>query len=314
MFLEDTDPGPMPADFALDDPPPITDADLESYFDLVEQEAAERTADPSVAEWPAVAEHPVRRWRIEDPEAAEWAMRTLLSAEDTVAGLAAQRDAWMARIGRWFDQAARQPQRTVAYMTERLEDYGVREREAHPRVATIPLPSGKIKTTASAPAAEVADDEAVALWMDLRVAQPPVDADDEALARWRLWCEAVNGATTEDKPLVRRTAKVYADPFRKVVHIGHQQVAERITVHLACEHSYSTILAQPAPDCFVPVTRGDVVECPVCEPDPIDGAHQQPVAEVITEPVLEPVVLGPDDLPVPGAKVRPGAITAKVSA
>lgn len=297
---------PIPADLAFD-APPLTDDDLEAYFALEDAQEA-GTADEATP----VPEHPVGLFTITDLGLAEWAMRRKAAAEAEVAALAEQRDDWMRRIGEWFDQAARRPARTAAFMTERLEAFGLAERARNPKVATIPLPSGVIKTTASKPTAEVADDEAAAIHVqsqiEVELAMPTGDPE-----RPTPWADAYRAAGIGSlDALVRWTPKVYAGPLRSLVTVAERKVGVRVTVTLACGHTIT--YQRPADDegADDPVV-GEFVECSVCEPDAIDGAKAWPVRDLADEDVMEPVVLGPDGEPIPGVVVRPGGTTAKAS-
>lgn len=328
--MHDPLPAPMPADFAME-APPLTDADLDAFLAYVDQAEADdlpavragsvvATLDEASANPGPFAEHvraavPAYRFSVDDDETAEWALRRLAEYEATLADLAEKRDAWMRRIGEWFDQASRQPARRARFFTEHLEDYGRRHREANPKVATIHLPSGQIKTSKSSPAAEVVDDGAVADWIDLRLTRPPAGVDDAAIARWQAWCAAVRAAAPDPtSPLVVRTPKVYVGPLRKVVTITERHVADRVTIAWACDHTLAHTVPVETPRHLDPTPEvGEMTACRQCPFDAIDGVPPMvAVREVSREPLTEHVVLGPDGEPVPGTTVRPGGLTPKV--
>lgn len=309
---------PIPADLAFD-APPLTDDQLDAYFAEAEHVedaheipvfSGEGVVDEFVADDEAWGRREVRAvagFQVTDLATAEWAMRKLAEAEAERAALAEQRDSWMERIGAWFDQASKRPTRTANFMTDRLLAFGRGERERNPRVATIPLPSGTIKTTASRPAVEVADDAALASYIADRLTLPPVPASDAALARYRTWQEAVAEAEAEGDNLVKYTPKVYAGPLRAVASVQQRKLGDRVTVTLSCDHSWSFITNGEHE-----YTVGVFASCSVCEPDPIDGARSWPVREVVTEDEYEVVVVGPDGEPLPGVAVRPGGVSVKV--
>lgn len=312
---------PLPADLAYETPP-ITDDDLDALFgyqathegdsDLVLalDAAGEGYADHVVAALPAF------RFAVTDLGSAEWTLRKRVAAQAEVDALAEQRDAWMERIGHWFDQASRRPAQTVAWADRLLEAYALAERERDDKVKSIPLPSGVIKTTASPAAAEVTDDAALARYLDaVLLADPGRALDDAELAvrrAWRAAYDAVVEKATTPVTLVQRTPKVYVGPLRKLVTVGEQVIGHRVTVVLSCDHewSYITNADDPAGEHVV----GTFAPCTVCEPDPIDGAQSWPIRHVEVAPETEPAVLGPDGEVVPGVVVKPATVTAKVDA
>lgn len=296
---------PIPPELALDDEP-LTDTDLARYFDALQDAAGEAGVDAEqVAGW--LAEQPgdqapnrVARFRIEDDNAAEWAMRKLALAQAEVAQLQAQAQEWADRIQHWFVQAARPHADTLVYMEERLADYGLRRRQAGGS-ATLNLPSGAIKTTSSSRAVEVADDEAVAAYV--REVLHGTDAD--RAAAWREAIEAAELAVEGD--LVRTSHKVYVGPLRELARATEVQTGDyELVVVLGCGHTHSSVIPQ-VDDLSIPV-RGELVGCQGGCGSP------QPVASTITKARTHQVVLGPDGREVPGAQVREGGITAKVVA
>lgn len=297
----------MPPELALDEPP-LTDTDLAVYFGDAEALAVEASLDfDAAAELlrEAATDSPVHaaaRWRIEADDQAEWAMRKLLVAEDEMRQLIAQRDEYVARIDAWLERCAKASARTVGYMTERLEDYGVRRREAGGS-PTLHLPSGSVKTSSSRPAADVDDDDVVATWLETIDGRLPA----EQAAKW---AAAMDDAELTLDDVVQRKAKVYVGKFRKLVHVAERVVGSIVTTTLRCGHTITTTTTEV--DAEGDHAVGELIPCTLCEPDPIEGPVSQPVASVEVEPATEPVVVGPDDEPIPGAVVKPGGIKPTV--
>lgn len=311
----------MPPELAVEREP-MTDADLESYFDLEGTSPGDGTNDAPEADLAAASF--VSRWRIEDDEAAEWAMRKLAIATEDVTRLREQADEWGIRIARWFEQASRQPAKTASFMEERLEDYGIRIRLADPKVKTIPLPSGKIKTTGSEACAEVEDDEAAAEFLETlhrflaeQAAEDPDDplaelVDPEAEERLHAWRQLLDEKGVELGDLVRRQAKVYVGPLRKLVTLGDYPTGQtQWTISLSCDHEQVVITDDGASE-PAPPTLGEALTCLQCPSDPIEGAKVGTVVAVQSEALTATVVVGPDGQPVPGVTVKPASTTAKV--
>lgn len=103
------------------------------------------------------------RWRIEDDETAEWAMRKLATTQAELAALDEQMRRWTARIQAWRERRAAPLVRSRDFMAERLKDYALALREAT-GTKSLDLPSGTVSTRASQPKLEIADDDAFVSW------------------------------------------------------------------------------------------------------------------------------------------------------
>lgn len=111
---------------------------------------------------PEVAE----RWTITDDGAAEWAMRRLAAFAARAAEVRARAAGWRTPIDEWERAELERVERPARFFAGHLERYGLAVREANPRQATIPLPSGEIATRApKAPTVSVSDDEALVAWL-----------------------------------------------------------------------------------------------------------------------------------------------------
>lgn len=307
-----TDFPPIPAELA-GDAPPLTDAELDAYFGYVDEQASEAAVDPeTVDEWLTTSEDDgvaesvaarVARWRITDDGAAEWALRKLAEAQAEQEELRLRAEDWTARITAWFTQASKRPAQLSAKMEALLELYAL-ERRAETGTATLTLPSGVVSTREAKPAAGVEDDEAVAEWIDLRLTIPPSNAEAAGIARYRLWREAVD-ELDPSKPLVTRSAKVYAEPLRKLVRIEQQPTGVlEWTLSLSCEHEQIVTTDQGASE-PAPPKNGEVVGCPACD-------DLTTIVAVSMKPLMAAVVVGPDGVAIPGATVKPGEIKASV--
>lgn len=299
---------PIPAELAVE-AEPLSDDELARYFDVHEAFTSASGLPEHMRPQPSETE--AGRWRIESDDAAEWALRKLAMARDEAARLREQADEWAARIEHWFVQAAREHVRTEAFMRERLEDYGLRRRDAG-GAATLNLPSGTIKTTSSQPAVEVVDDATLALVLETALGEPPRALSDEDAASYRAWREAWDKLVADsDEPveLVKRTPKVYVGPLRKLVRVAELPTGQtRWVLSLSCEHEQ--IITTDDDD--MGVELGDELPCSQCPGDPIDGAALSTLIAVEQQQLTELVAVGPDDEPVPGAGVKPGGVTATV--
>lgn len=241
----------------------------------------------------------VRGYRIEEDDHAEFCLRQLALEEATIAQLQLQADEYQARIRHWFDQESRRHAGRAAALEERLEDYGLRRREATGS-ATLTLPAGKIATTHTDPKAAVLDEEAVAAWADT--------VPDEVIAT-KLGSGDEPG---ERGQLVVRKPKVYVAAFRKLTTVQRIVVGVEVVATLECGHILTTRLMGDEPSGQAPTVER--VPCGVCPPDPIEGDVLQTVVEVTTEPVYELQVVDLAGDVVPGTAVEPERVTAKVTA
>lgn len=118
--------------------------------DLIDQDIAEP------------AEH--LRWLVTDTGSAEWAMQRLVEARDAQDALERQRREWVAQIDAWYAEQVGPHQRTAAHFAALLERYALEQRRAGGK-ATVKLPSGTVKTTASRPKVEVTDKARFIEWV-----------------------------------------------------------------------------------------------------------------------------------------------------
>lgn len=173
----------LPAELTYDDAPPLSDADLEAYGDAAvtaatdsgmdvehvdyRELAAPRDLDGSTNAYAASVFVPeaVRRWRIEDDDAATWAMAKVAAIDVELAELTAGRESYTRRIGRWFDKSAKPLVARRMLLEGHLKDYARRERARDPKRKTVLLPTGRVSSRGgSAPSVKVADEDAVIAW------------------------------------------------------------------------------------------------------------------------------------------------------
>lgn len=284
----------LPADLAVD-APPLSDAELEAFYD----EWVTLASDAGIDLAPALAlmeDSAPGRWRIEDDSAAEWAGRRLALAQAAVDYQTELATEWKRKIDLWLAQVTGTQRRTVDYMTDRLGDYAVRRREAGGS-PTLSLPSVTVKTSDRKPKATVEDDELLAGWIE--------GALLNGGPRQEPWVKALleHGHDVED--VVQRKAKVYVGPLRDLVTLGVRTDGYEMHTTLACGHT----LVEPVEGMSTPETLhavGEMVPCGECMG--VAAAY-----EIVLVAVTEPVVLGPDGEPIPGATVDPGGMSVKVS-
>lgn len=293
--------------------PPLTDLDLQRLYD-----AADELANASGVDWQqclldlaasSPTDHvatPAAGWRITDEGGAQWAGATMALADAELAHLRELATEWLQRIKEWEVEQGRKPARTRAHMELLLTDYGVRVREAG-GPATITLPSVVIKTTDAQPKATVTDDEVLGAFIE-----QALRGDNGQPELVEAWLAALDASGLTPTDLLRRTAKVYLDPLRSLTTLGHVSEGWRFTATLACGHT----IDRPCSglDDLGVLQVAEVVACPACSPDPIEGDRAHPVAEVVVYEQTRPVVLGPDGVELPGTEVDPGGITARAKA
>lgn len=164
--------------------PPLTDDDLGAYFDeldtldsLVGVDASQRAG--------ALDRHTPAHWSIDGPNTADWAMAKYAAAEASIAELEMRKNEYMLRIGYWFDNAAKDHQRTLEFFAGHLTRYAVDQRIATGgKAKSVKTPSGIVKTTATSPVAEISDMDDVVTWavahaLDIvKMTQPTVNVTD----------------------------------------------------------------------------------------------------------------------------------------
>lgn len=174
----------LPADFAIDDPPDVTN----------HLAAAVSLADDVAIDYEEAAVQVARdmrfggRFVVTDEGSAEWALRKIGEASIRVDEVTRLYHQFQNRLAAWFSEATKANRATIAFMTDHLEDYGRRHREEHPQMATIALPSGAVRTTRYEAKALIDDRDAVLAWAQenhpeiVQTEQPPpkvwVTADD----------------------------------------------------------------------------------------------------------------------------------------
>ena len=102
-------------------------------------------------------------WRVRTDDDAEWALRKIGAARAELAELEAKAKRWADKIASWFEQAAKDPERTAEFFTAQVERYAMAERREHDR-KSVKLPSGKFSTRSVPLALEIDDDEALVEW------------------------------------------------------------------------------------------------------------------------------------------------------
>lgn len=269
------------------EPYPWTAPDEPFPLDLLDAELA-------AADDPTDEPSPVRGWQITGPGTAEWAMAQLADTRSQQLDVAERAAEWAQRIQAWWDNAAGPLERRAAFFTGHLERWAVAEREATGK-ATVTLPSGVVRTRATAAAVEVLDDAAVVEWADSTLT---------ALALSEVVPPPAPAARRAHVVPLRRYATITEVVDHAVLTLADGEVLE--WVRLGATGDY----AGTAP--YVSSSR-----CPgitdLWPPVADEGEAQRLVARV---EVLHShdEVRGPNGLPVPGVTIRPAAVTATVTA
>lgn len=314
---------PLPPNLAVDQPPIPTS----EWWAYIEASAdAEPHYDPEALEHPEqyeagyVARARVHAWRPDTDDQAEWVGRHMVGAVGRMRPLREQAAEWKARIDGWLSEVTARDQATVAWAERVLTDYGARRREAT-GTATLTLPSVVVRATAKQPKAAVVDDDGAAVYLaEVRDLLATDYVADDALTVEQVrglerWAEAIADTSVSWEDVAAWHAKVYLGPLRKLVSLGEQVAGVDRVVSLACGHTVTTHHpTMTEADAADGPEQGEVVDCPVCEPDPIEGPVRVAVAEVAMVPQMVPCVVGPDGLPVPGTEVEPGGLDVKVTA
>ena len=119
-------------------------------------------------------------WQITSDGEAEWAMAHLAAAQAQLQAVVDQAKLWQAKLDDFRRAGSRQPERTIAFFTERLERYGRIRRELVPDVATLRFASGDVATTLHAhPKVVVIDERAVIDWSKEYLVRIDDDPDPE---------------------------------------------------------------------------------------------------------------------------------------
>lgn len=188
---------------------PIPPLDVVDAIDVDEIIEAEIAAEELIAADPTYV--PAKpRFVVDGVGKADWAMRILNGAHKQRDGVREQAEAWrseirerLARVAAWEADQLREPERTIAFMSNHLERFAIAERErTDGKTKTIKLPSGKITTRrAEEPKVNIADPDALLAWVKANV-----DAD-------------------KIEQVVKTTESVLISEFRKLVTIEPQYQA-----------------------------------------------------------------------------------------
>lgn len=288
------DPGPMPPELAIDIAP-LSDEVLDR-LDAAFGEAADdgiapeqweslySGADPFTDPHAPAAAHLVpdeaRGWRISDIGAAEWAMRHVASIDTELAELQAQAAEWRERIDAWFSYKAGTLERRRGFFAVHLQLYALERRDADPKAKTLTLPAGVVRTTEHKPAVAVEDESAVIGWAKRQGRE----------------------VLTDVAPPIPR--KVHVRPLR-----DHCHVAEVI------DHAKLILSSGEIVEWFRDQHFEGSPPAPLC-PQVGDGWPSPEEAESLVGQVeildshLE--AQGPDGQPVPGTRIEPRSVSAKV--
>lgn len=297
MAQHDYDLPPIPPEVVNPDAGPDW---VQALMDYATELATEADLDPATigadlahwdddtSGWADVAPEPARGWRVTDDGAAEWAMAHVVDADVQLQQLGAQADAWAQRIRQWFDHRARPLQAKQAFFTAHLQAYALARRDADPKAKTLTLPSGAVKTTEQQPKAAVEDEAAVVAWVSC-------------------WYPDVVASVCPPVP-----PKVYVNPLRE--HTTVVEVVDHARLVLANSAEVVPWLRAG----FVPAGEdvpSDVQVGDVCPqqgdgwPTPDEATDLVAMVQVLAS---HPEVHDKDGRQVPGTKVEPGRITAKV--
>lgn len=298
QHTEDFDLPPLPPEVVNpDDGPDWVDALMDYAVGL----AAESASDPAEVGaylanwvedtgWDDLAPPPAQRWRVTDDGKAEWAMAHVVDAEVQLQQLGAQADAWAQRIRQWFDHRAKPLQAKAAFFSAHLERYALDLRDQDPKARTLTLPSGAVKTTEQKAKAAVEDEAAVVAWVTC----------------W--FPEQVAAVCPPVQP------KVYVNPLRQLTHVV--EVIDHARLVLA--NSGEVVEWVRHGWIHSPDVRPDAVagapyaSCPAQGdgwPSPEDATDLVAVVQVLAS---HPEVHDTNGKQVPGTKVEPGHVTAKV--
>jgi len=249
---------------------------------------------------PDVDDVAVGRWQIDNDGAAEWALHRLAVNRATLKQLEAQRSDWHERVEEWFKTASRAPRRAAEWFDTQLQFFGMDRREQSPRdskgqptVKTVALVTGAIATTGHQEKIVVANDAAVLEWAEnlaVLLDEPPTDGSD--------WLTVEEGG-------ILKYAVTAAD-------VGIIKVTKSIMVAALRQHVQIIDGAQfdPPAQCHSCGSTDGVYSDDEVDQQWTCGScgDEWPVQRNARR-----VVVGPDQLPVPGVTVEPAYVTAKVT-
>jgi len=158
MAMHDFDfDGPIPAEL-MDEPEGFNEGAIDATFAYADREDVQIHVALD-----ALDEAGVERWRVRTDDDAEWALRKIAAADAELDALHEKARRWEAKIGEWFEQAAKEPARTAEFFTAQVERYAMAERREHNR-KSVRLPSGKFSTRSVPGALEIVDEAEVLEW------------------------------------------------------------------------------------------------------------------------------------------------------
>jgi hypothetical protein len=194
---------------------------------------------------------PVRRWRIEDEGAAEWAMRKVAVCDAQTSTYRDQADAWKDRIDEWLTARTRKLDTTRSFFARHLEIYAAERRERD-GVKTLTLPSGRVTSRVHDKGGTViATDQATLIaWVKENVEDDDIDL------------------------VIKFTESIVASGLKS---IGRVVTQTETTVVLACEHLLTVA---------VPTVVGEVLACVECSTDDVVTSAVVEVVQVIETPAV----------------------------
>lgn len=133
--------------------PPLSDADLDAYFEW-EEIHDEEDVDPDEA--PTGVDR-VLAWSVCDTGSAEYAMRSLAHAEARLVELTTDAERFHEQIDRWLAGEAKRPRQASNFFEGQLEAYARRRREED-GAKTLNLPSGSVTSRLNPARPEVPKD------------------------------------------------------------------------------------------------------------------------------------------------------------
>jgi len=170
--------------------PPHTDEDAPFTWDeIVEAINYEPPIEPSIdlsirARQETARERADRldKYRIPNRRVAEWALNLYLTVQARQTERERDRDEWIERQRRSFEQDNRQDAATLAKFEGFLTAWGIEQRETTGN-NTITLPSGTIATTNKKDAPTIANDDVLAEWVRKNMPDIPVHTTSKVMFR-----------------------------------------------------------------------------------------------------------------------------------
>ena len=103
-------------------------------------------------------------WKIDGLRSAEWAMRKIVDEQRRIEELEMQAKEWAADIERWRKRVLARPNQTIEFFTGHLTRWALDQRELDPKMKTVVLPSGEVKTRQAKDRVVVVDADRVLDW------------------------------------------------------------------------------------------------------------------------------------------------------